>query len=168
MKLNVGCGNKIIDGYLGVDKFECSGARYICDIEKENLPFDNNVVDSILLDNVIEHFLDIPGVMRELIRVSRKGADIQIITPHFSSLDSWMDPTHLHHLSFFSFDHFESDDVSHYVGKGLRVKKKRLSFSGGVFGILGRLIFYISPKAYERKFCFMFRASTLYIELEVL
>lgn len=168
LKLNIGCGNKIINGYVGVDKVECLGAEYVCDIEKERLPLDDNVVDTVLLDNVIEHFLDIPSVMSELIRVSRKGANIKIITPHFSSLDSWIDPTHLHHLSFYSFDHFERGEVSHYVGKGVRVKKKKLSFSGGVFGLVGRIIFNISPRVYERKFSFIFRASTLYVDLEVL
>ncbi len=73
-----------------------------------------------MLDNVIEHFYDIPKVINELVRVSKKGAMINIITPHFSSLSSWIDPTHFHHLSYFSFDHFEKDSVSHYMGKGIK------------------------------------------------
>ena len=35
---------------------------------------------------------------------------IKIITPHFSALSSWIDPTHIHHFSYFSFDHFEKDN----------------------------------------------------------
>ena len=73
MKLNIGCGNKAIDGYVGVDKFQCDAADYICDIENEKLPFDDGSVDAIMLDNVIEHFGDIPKVINELIRVSKKG-----------------------------------------------------------------------------------------------
>jgi len=167
MKLNIGCGNKSIDGYVGVDKFQCAAADYICDIENEKLPFDDGSVGAIMLDNVIEHFGDIPKVINELIRVSKKGGVIKIITPHFSALSSWIDPTHIHHLSYFSFDHFEKDSVSHYVGKGVSIQKKKLSFGGGIFGLLARLLFRISPKKYEQKYCFIFRASTLTFWLEV-
>ena len=167
MRLNIGCGNKAIDGYIGVDKFQCDAVDYICDIENEKLPFEDSSVDAIMMDNVIEHIGDIPKVINELIRVSRKGCVIEIITPHFSALSSWIDPTHIHHLSYFSFDHFEKDSVSHYVGKGIIVQNKKLSFSGGVLGLVARLLFRINPKKYEQKYCFIFRASTLTFWLQV-
>jgi SAM-dependent methyltransferase len=167
MKLNIGCGNKKIDGYIGVDKFQCDAADYICDIENDRLPFEDSSVNGIILDNVIEHFYDISKVINELVRVSEKGTVIKIITPHFSSLSSWIDPTHIHHLSYFSFDHFEKDSVAHYVGKGIKVKDKKLSFGGGVFGLLARVIFKINPHKYEKKYCFILRASTLTFWLEV-
>jgi len=167
LKLNIGCGNKSIDGYIGVDKFECDAAEYICDIESEKLPFDDGSIDGIMMDNVIEHFVDIPKVMSELIRVAKEGAVITIVTPHFSSISSWVDPTHMHHLSYFSFDHFDKNDVSHYIGKGIAVKSKKLSFGGGVMGVIARAIFSLSPRVYEKKYCFIFRASTLTFELKV-
>jgi len=168
MKLNLGCGNKVVKGFVGVDKFNCDAAEVICDIENEALPFEDDSVDEILLDNVIEHFFDIPGVFKELIRVSKEGCTIKIITPHFSSISSWIDPTHIHHLSFFSFDHFEKQSVSHYIGKGLMIKNKKLSFSGSLFGLIGRVIFKFSPRKYEEKYCFIFRASTLTFWIKVL
>ena len=167
MKLNIGCGNKKIDGYIGIDKFQCTAADYIVDVENEPLPFEDNSIESIILDNVIEHFNDIPKVINELIRVSKRGCIIKIITPHFSSLSSWVDPTHIHHLSYFSFDHFERNKVSHYIGKGIKIKRRKLSFGGGIFGLLARGIFNVNPKKYEQKYCFIFRASTLTFWLEV-
>jgi hypothetical protein len=168
LKLNIGCGNKKIDGYLGIDKYKCDAADYICDIEVEKLPFEDNIVSAIILDNVIEHFYDLPKVINELVRVSCKGCIIKIITPHFSSLASWIDPTHIHHLSYYSFDHFEKMSVSHYVGRGVRIKDKKLSFGGGLMGLIARLIFKLSPKNYEKKYCFIFRASTLTFFIEVI
>ena len=168
MKLNIGCGNKKIKGYHGVDKYECDAADYICDIENEKLPFEESTIMAIILDNVIEHLFDIPTVMKELVRVSRKGAVIKIITPHFSSLSSWIDPTHIHHLSYFSFDHFEKDNASHYIGKGIKIQQIKLSFGGGFMGLIARLIFKISPKRYEQKYCFIFRASSLTFDIEVI
>ncbi|MDA7441024.1 methyltransferase domain-containing protein [Candidatus Pseudothioglobus singularis] len=169
MKLNIGCGNKRVNGYLGVDKNRCEAADYICDIENEKLPFEDNTIEAIILDNVIEHFYDIPKVINELVRVSKSGTVITIITPHFSSLTSWIDPTHIHHLSYFSFDHFEkTSNPQNYMEQMIRIKHKKLSFGGGVLGLTARLIFKLSPKKYEKKYCFIFRASTLTFDIEVL
>ncbi|MDA8261067.1 MAG: methyltransferase domain-containing protein [Betaproteobacteria bacterium] len=165
--LNLGCGNKGVAGYIGVDRFPGTAANVLCDLGR-SLPFRDNSVDAFLLDNVIEHLTDIPALMMEIARVGKRGAQVTIVTPHFTSLSSWRDPTHVHHLSYFSFDHFEKPSVSHYVGNGLRVASRRLSFGGGVLGLIGRMLFALSPEAYEKKYCFMFRASTLHFQLEVL
>lgn len=166
IRLNLGCGNKRAAGYIGVDRYPCSAVNVLCDLG-HSLPFRNDSVDEFILDNVIEHLADIPALMMEIARTGKRGAKVTIITPHFTSLSSWKDPTHVHHLSYFSFDHFEKASVSHYVGNGLRVASRRLSFGGGLFGLIGRMLFALSPEAYEKKYCFMFRASTLYFELEV-
>lgn len=55
----------------------------------------------------------LPG--KEIHRMCVNGALVTVITPHFSSLASWRDPTHLHHLSFFSMDHFEKSSAAHYT-----------------------------------------------------
>jgi len=167
VRLNLGCGNKRVDGYIGVDRYPCIAADVLCDLSRP-LPFRENSVDEFLLDNVIEHVRDIPALMMEITRTGKCGAKVIIVTPHFTSLSSWKDPTHVHHLSYFSFDHFEKNSVSHYVGSGLRVKARHLSFGGGILGLVGRMLFAQSPERYEKKYCFMFRASTLRFELEVL
>lgn len=167
MKLNIGCGNKLLDGFIGVDLYPCQAADLICDISR-NLPFRDNSIEEIYLDNVVEHILDIPALVKELVRICKNGARITIITPHFTSLSSWKDPTHIHHLSYFSFDHFSKPSTLHYTGGGVRYAGRKLSFGGSIFGILGRLIFMMSPEWYERQFCFLFRASTLTFHLEVI
>jgi SAM-dependent methyltransferase len=166
VKLNLGCGNKQRDGFLGVDRYPCDAANLICDVSR-TLPFQDDSIDEVYMDNLIEHVHDIPTLMREVVRVSRHGARILIITPHFSSLASWRDPTHVHHLSYFSFDYFEKSSAMHYVGGGLKVVSRKLSFGGGLLGLLGRLICWLNPETYEKKFCFLFRASTLTFYLEV-
>jgi SAM-dependent methyltransferase len=166
VKLNLGCGNKKRPGFVGVDRYPCEAADLICDVSK-GLPFQDDAIDAVHMDNLIEHVSDIPALMREVVRVSKYRAHITVITPHFSSLASWRDPTHLHHLSYFSFDHFEKFAARHYVGGGLKIVGRKLSFGGGLLGLTGRLLFMWSPETYEKKFCFIFRASTLTFELEV-
>ena len=166
MKLNLGCGNKRKSGYIGVDRYICDAAELIADLDG-TLPFKKMVISEVLLDNVIEHVRSIPALMQEIHRVCVDGAAVRIITPHFASLASWRDPTHIHHLSYFSMEHFEKMNVSHYTGGGFRVVARRLSF-GGVMGLCGRLIHALSPRAYESKWCFIFRPSTLRFTLEVI
>lgn len=165
VKLNLGCGNKRKTGFLGVDLYSCAAVDVLANLVKP-LPFDDSCAEEIWLDNVIEHIPDIPALMREIYRIGRPGARITIITPHFASLASWRDPTHVHHLSYFSMEHFERGGVAHYTGGGFRVLRRKLSF-GGLLGNLGRLIFLLSPSEYEKNWCFILRPGTLTFELEI-
>ena len=165
IRLNLGCGNKRRDGFVGVDRFPCAAADVIADLSKP-LPFPDNSVAEVWADNVIEHVFDLGALMAEVHRVCRHDALVTLITPHFTSASSWRDPTHVHHLSYFSMHHFEKSGVAHYTGGGFEVTRVKLSFGGGL-GLLGRLICAISPRAYEEKWCFLFRASTLTYFLRV-
>lgn len=166
LRVNLGCGNKTLEGYIGVDRFPCQAAGLLCDVTR-SLPFRDSSVDEFVLDNLIEHIADIPALMAEIVRAGSDSAKVIVITPHFTALSSWKDPTHLHHLSYFSFDHFEKLSARHYVGGGLQIVQRNLSFGGGLLGLVGRALFALSPEAYERKYCFIFRASTLRFELRV-
>jgi len=165
MKLNLGCGNKRRSGYIGVDRYACDAVDVIADL-KSGLPFKNEIISSVLMDNVIEHVAHIHVLMQEVHRICGNGAVVDIVTPHFASLASWRDPTHIHHLSYFSMEHFEKESARHYTGGGFRIVARRLSF-GGLMGLCGRLIYTLSPRAYESKWCFIFRPSTLRFKLEV-
>jgi len=168
LRLNLGCGGKRLDGFVGVDRYPTPAVDVLADLGA-TLPFADGTVAEVMLDNVIEHMPDIPALMREMHRICRHDARIVIRTPHFTSLSSWRDPTHLHHLSYFSMDHFERPGVAHYTsaGRGFEVIGRRLSF-GGLMGQIGRLIFSLSPLAYEKHWCFVFRASTLSFTVRVI
>ncbi len=168
LRLNLGCGGKRLAGFVGVDRYPTPAVDVLADLGT-TLPFADSTVADVMLDNVIEHMPDIPALMREMHRICRHDARIVIRTPHFTSLSSWRDPTHLHHLSFFSMDHFERPGVAHYTsaGRGFEVIARRLSF-GGLMGQIGRLIFSLSPLAYEKHWCFLFRASTLSFTVRVI
>ena len=166
MKLNLGCGNKKMEGYVGVDRHRCEAAGVLCDVTRR-LPFAEGSIDAVYMDNFIEHVLDIPALLAEVSRVCRPGARVVMTTPHYTSAASWRNPTHHHHLSWFSFDYVGQPKYRHYLGQDLRLVHRRLSFGGGVFGLLGKLFFSISPSFWERKLGFVFRASTLRFELEV-
>lgn len=176
MRLNLGCGNKKKAGFVGVDKFPCEAVEHVADLE-QRLPFEDDSVEEIWMDNVVEHIPDLPALFAEIHRICRDGARITVLTPHFTSLASWRDPTHVHHLSYFSMDHFEKQSVAHYTNPGaemtdggsspgFEVLERHLSF-GGLMGNIGRLICWMSPRKYEKDWCFLFRASSLRFVLGV-
>jgi ubiquinone/menaquinone biosynthesis C-methylase UbiE len=66
MKLNLGCGNKKVEGFIGVD---IKDADVVADIRK--LPYEDNSVDEIMAIHVCEHFYkhEILSVLEEWRRV---------------------------------------------------------------------------------------------------
>ena len=66
MRLNLGCGSKKIEGFIGVD---IKHADVVADIRK--LPFDDESADEIMAIHVCEHFYvrEILGVIKEWRRV---------------------------------------------------------------------------------------------------
>ena len=53
IKLNLGCGEQILPGYINVDLY-CDKADIKADVKK--LPFDNDYADEVYSSHVIEHF----------------------------------------------------------------------------------------------------------------
>ena len=81
MKLNLGCGDKKVEGYTGVDLD--SRADIVCDIR--DLAFcDSNSVDEILSVHVIEHFYkwQVQGLLWEWRRVLKPGGKIILECPN--------------------------------------------------------------------------------------
>lgn len=98
-KLNIGCGNQRIDGWIGVDKTGTPATDLILDIAREIFPFESGSIDEILADNVLEHIgppEHFIHVLNEFYRVLRKpGGVATIIVPDARSQAAWQDPTHV-------------------------------------------------------------------------
>jgi SAM-dependent methyltransferase len=169
--LDIGCGDKKVEGAIGIDVVGSTAADVVCDLTVFPWPLEGDRFDEVFANNVIEHLPDVVKTMEEIHRVCRQGAVVHIKTPHFAALESWEDPTHLHHFAFESFDYFAGGGrrrhVRHYTEKRFRVLRKRLHFGGHPFSWIGRVLFAISPRGYEKRWCFWFRPSTLEIDLTV-
>ena len=89
MRLNLGCGDKILPGYVNVDVVESrAGQRpdVICDLH-DLAPFDDASADEILSVHVVEHFWrwEIADVMREWVRVLKPGGRMVVECPNIQS-----------------------------------------------------------------------------------
>ena len=99
LKLNLGCGNRKMDGFLNVDCVEVCQPDMVVNLERTPWPWPDNSVDEIKLIHVLEHlgqqtdvFL---AIIKEMYRVCRDAARIEIIVPHPRSDTFLGDPTHV-------------------------------------------------------------------------
>jgi predicted SAM-dependent methyltransferase len=98
MNLNLGCGRDIRSDFVNVDKYHPQ-ADINWDLEKFPWPWKDDSVHHIVMRHVLEHLGQDPnvfiGVMKELYRVCKTGAKIEITVPHPRHDDFLGDPTHV-------------------------------------------------------------------------
>ena len=111
MKLNLGCGNKIKDGYVNIDKFDVYNIDIKHDLEKFPYPFENNSVEEILLSHVLEHIGQEPDIfikiLKEFYRICKNEAIIHINVPHPRHDDFISDPTHVRPITVLGLSLFD-------------------------------------------------------------
>ena len=164
--LDVGCGEKKVAGAVGIDCRAVPGVDVVHDLDQIPWPFPDSAFERIICSHIIEHVADIAGFLREIHRVGAPGARVSIETPHFSSLDSWTDPSHRHHLSTLSFDFFTADG---YLSDGavFRIESVTLSFRKSVTSQLGGILYRRNPRRYEQSLAYLFPARNINAELVV-
>jgi SAM-dependent methyltransferase len=140
----------------------------VWNLDRFPYPFADDTFDYIDCTDVLEHLFDLVRVMEELHRIGKPGCRIHIATPHFSSSNSYTDPTHLHHLAYRSFDYFTGDNPWSFYSR-VRFAKRRSEI---VFhpSPLNRLVSRLArrwPDVYERRFAWLFPAWFLSFELLV-
>jgi ubiquinone/menaquinone biosynthesis C-methylase UbiE len=80
MRLHLGCGDVVLDGYVNVDLYN-DKADVQCDVKK--LFYDNDVADEIYSSHLIEHFHfhEAFAILAEWKRVLKSGGWLVIETP---------------------------------------------------------------------------------------
>lgn len=95
MKLNLGSGTKRYPGYLNIDSDAGSLPDYLLNLETDTLPIVDNSVDEVLAHHILEHLGDgFFHCLRELYRVCKHGAIIDVKVPHPRHDTFLIDPTH--------------------------------------------------------------------------
>lgn len=138
MKLNLGCSDRVIEGYIGVDI--APPADQIVDLAGP-WPWPDSSVDEVLAFDVCEHIGDCrhcdelwscqycdpgaldpnqrhplgrPHFMNELHRVLKPGARATIETPNASrGVGYWQDCTHVSPYCLSTFKYFEHGTFAH-------------------------------------------------------
>lgn len=94
VKLNIGCGRQIKEGYINIDRYVMDGSTLRAD--SLQLPFANNTVDEIICIHQLEHlrYQDVVPGVKEWYRVLRKGGKILVEVPDFEwCAKKWLEAT---------------------------------------------------------------------------
>ena len=99
LKLNIGCGFNKIDGFINIDKFDECKPDLKMDAEITPWLFNENEIDEVFFIHSLEHMGADANVffaiIKELYRVCKPGAIINIKVPHPRHDDFINDPTHV-------------------------------------------------------------------------
>ena len=162
MVLDIGCGSRKIEpDAVGIDVSPDSAADHVWNLDCYPWPLEESRFSRIHMSHVIEHLEDPMRAMAEVWRVACDGADVFVTTPHFSSHNSYVDPTHRRHLAASTFEYFTGKDFPTFAGSPFRfdIVAVELTFGGNfVLDNLGRFLAGRSQKWYERHAAWIFPA----------
>lgn len=105
MKVNVGAGHDIKDGYVNLDACKFDGIDIVHDLNRLPLPFKDDSVDEFYCKDVLEHVDYIP-LLRDMLRCLRKDGRIVAMVPHYTSTNMYSDPQHRNFFAIRSFSFF--------------------------------------------------------------
>jgi hypothetical protein len=122
MKLNLGCGNRKLPGWINIDRTAACGPDQMVDVEQMPWPWQTDSVDEVLLSHVLEHLGSTPGryleIFQELYRVCRGGAKIVIIVPHPRHDYFLNDPTHVRPITVEGLALFSQAENRRTIARG--------------------------------------------------
>ena len=104
--IDIGCGGtKQRATSYGVDLFPAPGVDALADLTGR-LPFADRSVDRVYAVHVLEHVLELVGLMDELHRVLADDGVLHVLSPHWQSVAAVGDPTHVKYLDVQTFKWF--------------------------------------------------------------
>jgi len=166
-KLNIGCGTDKQEGFIGIDILDLDGVDIVWNLEKFPWPLEDNSFDYIKACHIVEHINDLVGFFREILRIASNDAILRIETPHFSSSNSWADPTHVKHLSLFFTDPFTRGTYLTEAKIRFELVSRRVSFGHLIGSMKARLISKLFGYKRWEKNAFRMPACNIYIVLKV-
>ncbi|CAB4124378.1 Methyltransferase type 11 [uncultured Caudovirales phage] len=95
MKINIGAGDQKFEGFKTIDYDARTNPDFCFNIESDVFPFPDNSVEEVIAHHVFEHLGEgYFHVLKELYRVCKPGAMINVRVPHPRHDTFLADPTH--------------------------------------------------------------------------
>jgi predicted SAM-dependent methyltransferase len=175
LKLNLGCGKDIKKDYLNCDCISSEGVDKVFNLDRYPWPFKEDTFEEILCNSILEHLDKPEQAIREIWRISKPNARIQIIVPHFSCWQAWGDITHkrpYNSTSLFSF----SKNITHRSSKSLvNTQNETFEIDAKIlFGKIKKLFMFekiinlnnYSRGFYERHWAYILPAQNILFKLK--
>ena len=107
MKLNLGCCDAVIPGFVNVDIVAGPGVNEVADLSMP-WPWPDNSVQLVRAWDIIEHLPDKIRTMNEMYRVLAPGGRAEIAVPTTDGTGAFQDPTHVSFWNRRSFLYYEA------------------------------------------------------------
>jgi hypothetical protein len=104
--LNVGCGRFPVAGATNLDAVAGPGVDVVWDLDFTPWPFDDGQFTQVQGVQVFEHLGNPVGFMGEAWRVLSLGGRLHLEVPHYTSRNSFTDPTHRRHCTEETWDYW--------------------------------------------------------------
>lgn len=124
-KLHLGCGTQIKKGYVNLDKEKLKGVDVVHNLDKYPWPFPDNYFEEVYGQDVIEHVQDLFRAMREINRICKNGAKVQLIVPYWHSSAAFY-PNHNYFFNTDSMKMFTEPYRSYDNYYGFKMEKIKL------------------------------------------
>ena len=137
MRLNVGCGGKVRDGWVNVDAHPLPGVDVVHDLDVFPWPFEDGSCDRVVAEHVFEHVARPVEFVLECWRVLEPGGVLTVTCPHWTSENAFTDPTHVRFVTDRTFDYWCVGEPlngplgAQFLGDVYRFRKRRTVRRGG-------------------------------------
>jgi SAM-dependent methyltransferase len=147
VKLNLGAGNDVRDGFVNHDISKLPNIDVVFNLNSYPWPWDDNSFEEIVAHDLLEHLDDFMRAMEEIHRILSLSGIIKLSVPYWNSCARYIDPTHKIGLHEDTFKFF--DPSSHYCQERFYYTKARFSIEKEVFVLTPFLPYFWIPKMSE-------------------
>lgn len=140
---DLGCGSSKTPGSVGVDIHPYPGVDVVCNLNGGNWPLKDGEFDKVIASHIIEHVSDMVLFMKEIHRILKPGGELVVYTPHFSSVNSWTDPTHIRHLSARWYRSFQKGEYLAAQAGTYELVDTRVTFGKSVRSKMAQFIVWL-------------------------
>lgn len=166
--IDIGCGSSKLPGSFGVDLHPYAGVDKVLNLDETPWDLPSSAFRSIHATHVIEHVDDLVAFMREIHRIARPDAEVVIATPHFSSFNSWADPTHRRHMSTNWHELFDTGYLAAQTGRFACISSE-VTFGKSIRNKIGKLLVkLLGVRSWEKSRAFSYPGMDIKTVLRVI
>ena len=137
MRVNLGCGGKVREGWVNVDHHPLPGVDVVASVDEFPWPFEDESCEQVVAEHLFEHVARPVEFVLECWRILEPGGLLTITCPHWTSENAFTDPTHVRFVTDRTFDYWCDGEAlngplgAQFLGDVYRFRKRRVVRTGG-------------------------------------